>query len=85
MHSFVTENEPYDVHPLSYSKLDNAQRRDAALKKILKQPNCNYYIKDFHGGEKTRSLVCYNEKIVVPTELQKHVIDWSLILGQYKC
>ncbi len=76
MHSFVTEDEPYDVHPLSYSKLDNAQRRDASIKKILNQPNCNYYIKDFHGGGKTRSLVCYNEKIVVPTQLQKHVIDW---------
>ena len=28
------------------------------------------------GEEKTRSLVCYNDKIVVPTQLQRHVIDW---------
>ena len=76
MHSFVTENEPYDVHPLSYSKLDNAQCRHASIKKILTQSNCNYYIKDLHGGGKARSLVCYNEKIVVPNQLQKHVIDW---------
>ena len=34
---------------LGYSKLDNAQRRDASIKKTLKQPNCNYYIKDFMG------------------------------------
>ena len=60
-----------------YSKLDHAQRRDASIKKTLQQPNsCNYYNKDFHGGGKTRSLVCYNEKIAVPSQLQKHVIDW---------
>ena len=29
-----------------------------------------------HGGEKTRYLLCYNDKIAFPTKLQKHVIDW---------
>ena len=76
MLSFTTETKSYDVSPVTYTKLDNAQRRDAAIKKILKQPISNYYIKDFHGGGKTRSLVCYTEKIVVPTHFQKHVIDW---------
>ena len=37
MHSFVTEDEPYDVDLLSYGKLDNAQRHDASIKKTLKQ------------------------------------------------
>ena len=78
MLSFPTKNESYDVSPVTYNTLDNAQRRDASIKKILKQPISNYYIKDFHGGGKTRSLVCYNEKIVVPTQLQKHVIDCAL-------
>ena len=73
---FPTENESYDVHPVSYYKLDQAQQRDASIKKILKHPSSKYDIKDFHGGGKTRSLVCYNDKIVVPTKLQKHVIDW---------
>ena len=71
-----SETESYDSHPVSYGKLDHAQRRDASIKKILQQPISNYYIKDFHGGGKTRSHVCYNEKIVVPTQLQKHIIDW---------
>ena len=61
----LQKSTDYDVSPISYSKLDTAQRRDAAIKKILKQPNCNYYLKDFHGGGKIRSLVCYNDKIVV--------------------
>jgi hypothetical protein len=45
--------------------------------KDLKKDTCKYLPKDFHGGGTTRLLVCYNEKIVVPTKkLQKHVIDW---------
>ena len=76
MQCLFTENERYDVHPVSYSKLDIAQRSDASIKKILKNASSSYYIKDFYGGGKTRSLVCYNDKIVVPTQLQRHVIDW---------
>ena len=63
MHSFVTEDEPYDVHPLSYSRLDNAQRRDAGIKKTLKQPNCNYYIKDFQGEERPDPLCATMRKL----------------------
>ena len=59
MHSFATEAETYDTHPVSYHKIDNAQRRDASIKKIIKQPTSSYYIKDFHGGGKIRSLVFY--------------------------
>ena len=70
MQCLATENDHYDVHPVSYSKLDIAQRSDASIKKILKNASSSYYIKDFHGGGKTRSLVCYNDKIVVPTKLQ---------------
>jgi Integrase zinc binding domain len=30
----------------------------------------------FHGGGKIRSLICYNNKVVVPNYLQQHAIDW---------
>ena len=51
MHSFATETESYDSHPVSYSKLDHAQHRDVSIKKTLKQPNCNYYISRIFMGE----------------------------------
>ena len=35
-----------------------------------------YHLKDFHRGGKTLSLICFKDKIVVPTLLQKHVIIW---------
>ena len=70
------DNENHEFHPLSYHHLDQAQQVAPEIKKILKEDNSPYHLKDFHGGGKTRSLVCHKDKIVVPTKLQKHVIDW---------
>jgi hypothetical protein len=45
--------------------------------KNLKRLLIPYCLKDFHGGGKTTSLVvCFKEKIVIPGQLQKHVINW---------
>ena len=71
-----TKEEDFGFHLLLYAHLDNAQRTDADLKKILRKNNSKYSIKNFHGGGKTCSLVCYNDKIVVPKKLHRHVIDW---------
>jgi hypothetical protein len=38
--------------------------------------NTKYDLKDFHGGGKTTALICYTNKIVVPSHLQKAVINW---------
>ena len=70
------KDQDYTSHPLTYAQLDHAQQCDKALMKILAMPNTDYELKDFHGGGKTRSLVCYKDKIVVPKLLQKHVITW---------
>ena len=63
MHSFVTEDEPYDVHPVSYYKLDQAQQRDASIKKILKHPSSKYDIKDFMGEERPAPLCAIMTKL----------------------
>ncbi len=78
MQCFTKDKEPenFDFHPLSYSNLDQAQHAAPEIKKILKKDTSKYYLKDFHGGGKTRALVCFNDKIVVPNKLQKHVVDW---------
>ena len=78
MQCFAKNKEPenFDFHPLSYSNLDQAQHATPEIKKILKKDTSKYYLKDFHGGGKTRALVCFNDKIVVPNKLQKHVVDW---------
>ena len=44
--------------------------------KILQMPNTMYHLQPFHGGGKTFDLVCFKERIVIPTKLKKHVVDW---------
>jgi hypothetical protein len=67
---------PHDFHPLSYLHLETAQKHDPHLKKELWNKACKYKLKDFHGGGICWSLICYNDKIVVPKHSQQHVIDW---------
>jgi hypothetical protein len=49
-------------------------------------PKTLYLLKDFHGGGKTTSLVCFKETIVIPGQLQKHVINWyhTTLSSRYK-
>ena len=70
------KQQNFDFHPLSYAHLDAAQQVDPDIIKVLKKDNSKYLLKDFHGGGKIRSLVCYNDKIVVPKQLHRHVVDW---------
>jgi Integrase zinc binding domain len=61
---------------MSYVHLETVQKRDPQVKKEPLHKDCKYQLKDFHGGGTSRSLMFYNNKIVVPKHLQKHVIDW---------
>ena len=73
---YAQEEKTFDGHPLSFQKLEKAQCADKSLKKILHMDNSPYQMHSFHGGGITRELICKNAKIVLPTLLQKHVIDW---------
>jgi hypothetical protein len=66
---------PHDFYPLSYVHLETAQKRDPQLTKELLQKNSKHQLKDFHGGGTSKSLICYNNKKVLPKHLQKHVTD----------
>ena len=69
------EEMTYDSHPLSFQHLEKSQNADKSSKKILQMHNLPYQMHSFHRGI-TRELICKNAKIVPPTFLQKHVIDW---------
>src|SRR5687767_14921654 len=74
---YAKEEKTYDSHPLSYDKLEKAQQADKQLLKNLNMDKNNmYHTQFFHGGGVTKQLICHKDKIVVPTLLQKHVIDW---------
>jgi transposase InsO family protein len=74
---YAKEEKTYDSHPLSYDKLEAAQKADKQLLKNMELDKNNmYHTQFFHGGGITKQLICHKEKIVVPKLLQKHVIDW---------
>ena len=73
---FANEQNDFSHHPLSYEHLEKAQQLDANIKKLLDMPNSLYKSKKFHGGGKVRQIACFKDKIVVPKNLQKHIVDW---------
>jgi hypothetical protein len=67
---------PDDIYPLQYSLIQKCQQKDKALLNKIKEKTQNYHFKSFHGGGKTRNLICYKDKIVIPDILQQKVVTW---------
>ena len=76
MECFAKKPDVPDFHPLNYQHLKIAQGKDKTIQNIIKMTNSKFAMKEFHAGEKSTSLICYNGKIVIPNLLQKHVINW---------
>ena len=67
---------PTDLMPVNYKVIEHHQKHDCNLLKKVKSFTKNYTLKTFHGGGKTRELVCYNGLIVIPKTLKKKVVEW---------
>jgi Integrase zinc binding domain/RNase H-like domain found in reverse transcriptase len=76
MECFAKDKEEDTFHPLNYQQLKIAQEKDKTLLKILQMENSKYKIQEFKAAGRTTSLICYNNKIVIPSLLQRHVIMW---------
>jgi hypothetical protein len=70
------EEMPEDAFPLSYELIGKSQSKDKAILAELKKTKSCYAIKPFEVGGKTRNLICYGEKIVVPKKLQSRTVQW---------
>jgi RNase H-like domain found in reverse transcriptase len=82
MDCFAKEPEDDDdFHPLNYQQLKIAHDKDKTIQKVLQMEKTKYKFKQFHGGGSTTSLICYNGKIVIPSLLQRHVINSGIIPG----
>jgi transposase InsO family protein len=69
------EELPSDAFPLTYKNIRSKQQTDKKLLKLLRSDK-NYQVKVFRGGEKKISIICRKDKIVIPTVLQKRVVEW---------
>ena len=60
--------------PNCYSTILSAQQQEKILQKKILQPNSKYRSRSFHGAEgKNFQLICYNDKIYVPTTMQQRL------------
>jgi hypothetical protein len=69
------EEQNFNAHPLPFSMLDKAQK-DKTLMKALNLDKRLYHLHSFHGEGKTKELISYKDKMVVPKKLQRHIVDW---------
>jgi hypothetical protein len=66
-----SDDLPDDAFPISYTLLDRKQKKDKTLLKQAQTTTRAYSLKKFHGGSTTVCLLCFKDKIVVPTSLTK--------------
>jgi hypothetical protein len=55
--------------PILYTLLDHKQKKDITLLNQAQTMTRAYSLKKFHGGSTTFCLLCFKDKIVVPTSL----------------
>jgi len=67
---------PKTAHPTKYKTIMSHQLKDKSLMKLINNKVKHYSNKEFHGAGKNYSLICYKDKIVIPKDLQKRVVEW---------
>ena len=66
---------PDSAYPIPYHDISKAQETDAKLQQKLVSHK-EYTLDIFRGGDKGHRLICQNNKIWLPTALQKKTVEW---------
>ena len=74
---YVCDDEalPESAYPICYHDISKAQETDAKLQQKLASHK-DYTLDIFCGGDKDHRLICRNNKICLPTALQKKTVEW---------
>jgi len=64
------------IYPLRLRDIDKAQQNDTDLLNALQRDNTDFHLKDFRGGGKPLTLICKDNRIVVPKILQQQIAQW---------
>ena len=67
---------PCNAFLITYSLIKWQQKQDKSLLAHLWKEPKNYSLQDFHGGDRSHSLICWNGKIVLPSSLQSRTVHW---------
>jgi hypothetical protein len=63
-----------NTFPISYTLTDHKQKKDKTHSKQAQTHS--YSLKKFHRGAATVRLLCFKDKIVIPTSLTKQIVQW---------
>ena len=75
LYGYNDKDLPDSAYPIRYHNIDKAQETDAKLQQKLVSHK-GYTLDTFCGGDKDHRLICRNNKICLPTALQKKTVDW---------
>ena len=65
-----------DIYPLRFKTLEVEQNKDKDLMAEIRKENHPYTLNTFRGGGRQVTLLCKNDKIVVPKSLQQRIARW---------
>ena len=70
------EDLPESAFPVRYYDIAKMQSKDKKLQQKLSSTDESYAESTFRGGDKSHDLICHNNKIVIPKDLQQRLVDW---------
>lgn len=74
--SLVTHELPQDTFPLTYKLISEHQNLDEPLLQKIRDKTPHYAINIYRGGGKTRELITFKGKIVIPQSIQRRCVEW---------
>ena len=75
LYGYHDEDLPDSTYPIRYQDTAKAQETDAKLQQKLVSHK-DYTLDTFGVGDKDHRLICRNNKICLPTALQKKTVEW---------
>ena len=76
LYCYGTETLSKADFPLDYKHISQAQLKDKKLLQIRDKKDSPYETQTFMSADKQIPVICYNGKMVIPSSLQKRVIEW---------
>ena len=73
LYEFYGATDEDILFPLTYSNIRSHQQADLPLRAAARDYP-HYRLHSFRGGDSSVMLICYHEKIVIPTTLQKTIV-----------
>ena len=75
LYGYDDEDLPDSAYPIRYHDIAKAQKTDAKIQQNLVSHK-DYTLDTFRGGDQNHCLICQNNKICLPTALQKKTVYW---------